>query len=79
MMHDPWRTRVTDKADKILAAIERLAVKVTRVETDIADLKAGQARILAHLDIAELKGRVEEQSRTIASLISTKVAAVPSC
>ncbi|MEI6558608.1 MAG: hypothetical protein WCO00_09385 [Rhodospirillaceae bacterium] len=77
-----------DKSDKVLAAIELLArnltgqiaavnAKVDAVAADVAVLKIGQQAILEHLDVAELKGRVEEQSRTIASLIPTRVAAVP--
>ena len=55
----------------------RLEGDVKELKADVTELKAGQARILEHLDVAELKGRVEEQSRTIASLIPTRVAAVP--
>lgn len=55
----------------------RLEADVSLLKTDVSVLKVGQARILEHLDVAELKGRVEEQSRAIASLIPTRVAAVP--
>ena len=46
------------------------------LQTDVAELKAGQSAILQHLDVAELKGRVDEQGRTIAALIPAKIAAV---
>ncbi|MEI8396498.1 MAG: hypothetical protein WCF85_17330 [Rhodospirillaceae bacterium] len=69
---------------KILTVVEAtradvvvLREDVAALQTDVAVLKVGQAQILDHLDVAELKGRVEEQSRTIASLIPTRVAAVP--
>lgn len=65
-----------DKSDLILAAIEqlgtslggrmdRLEAEVAVLKEDVAVLKAGQARILEHLDVAELKGRVEELSRRL--------------
>lgn len=40
-------------------------------------LEAGQAKILDHLDVAELRGRVDEQGRTIAQLIPARIAAIP--
>ena len=57
--------------------VTSLQADVRVLQTDVTVLKVGQAQILEHLDVAELKGRVEEQSRTIASLIPTRVAAVP--
>ena len=62
---------------RVDAKIDAVAADVAILQTDVAVLKAGQAQILDHLDVAELKGRVEEQSRTIAQLIPTRVAAVP--
>ena len=67
---------VNAKVDAVNTKVDAVNAKVDAVASDVAELKAGQALILQHLDVAELKGRVEEQSRTIASLIPTKVAAV---
>ena len=71
--------RMELKADiaRVDAKVDAVAADVAVLKTDVAELKEGQAIILDHLDVAELKGRVEEQSRTIAQLIPTRVAAVP--
>ncbi len=58
------------------ARIDSIAMDVAVLKSDVAVLKVGQTQILQHLDVAELKGRIEEQSRTIASLIPTSIAAV---
>jgi hypothetical protein len=67
------------KADiaRLEGDIARLDGDIGLLKIDVAVLRDGQARILDHLDIAELKGRVEEQSRTIASLIPNRIAAIP--
>ncbi|CAK0766270.1 hypothetical protein WCLP8_3920002 [uncultured Gammaproteobacteria bacterium] len=65
------------KVGHLDAKVDAMAVDLAVVKADVAELKTGQAIILDHLDVAELKGRVEEQSRTIARLIPTRVAAVP--
>ncbi|CAK0772803.1 conserved hypothetical protein [uncultured Gammaproteobacteria bacterium] len=62
---------------ELKADIAAVAADVAVVKADVTELKAGQAIILDHLDVVELKGRVEEQSRIIAQLIPTRVAAVP--
>ena len=65
------------RLDRIETGQAELKSDVAEIKTDVAVLKVGQAQILDHLDVAELKGRVEEQSRTIAQLIPVRVAAVP--
>jgi hypothetical protein len=37
------------------------------LKTDVAILKAGQAQILEHLDVAELKGRVKSRAARLRS------------
>ncbi len=68
---------VNAKVVAVAADVVAVAADVVAVAADVSVLKIGQRAILEHLDVAELKGRVEEQSRTIASLIPTRVAAVP--
>ncbi|CAK0779046.1 hypothetical protein WCLP8_890003 [uncultured Gammaproteobacteria bacterium] len=71
------RTELKADIARVDAKVDAVAADVAVVKADVTELKAGQAIILDHLDVAELKGRVEEQSRTIAQLIPTRVAAVP--
>ncbi len=68
--------KIADVDAKLSAKIADVEATLAAMAVDVAVLKGGQTLILQHLDVAELKGRVEEQSRTIASLIPTRVAAV---
>ena len=77
--------RLSEQIAEVRSDVARLDTRVANVENAqveqgqrLKSVEANVAEILKHLDVAELKGRVEEQSRTIASLIPTKVAAVPS-
>lgn len=67
----------------LTADVARLKDDVGGLKADVTQLKEGQARtevrlmrIEDHLDVAELRARVEEQSRTIAALIPVRAAAV---
>ncbi|CAK0759804.1 hypothetical protein WCLP8_3090003 [uncultured Gammaproteobacteria bacterium] len=78
------RTELKADIARVDAKVGRVDAKVDAVATVQAEhgqrlerLESGQARIMDHLDVAELRGRVDEQGRTIAQLIPTRVAAVP--
>lgn len=62
---------------ELRAGQSRLEAGAAELTAAVAELKTGQTRIMEHLDVAELRGRVDEQGRTIAQLIPTRVAAVP--
>jgi len=75
--HDQQLTGLRADVSVLQAGMSTLQADVSTLQADVSLLKTGQRAILEHLDVAELKGRVEEQSRTIASLIPTRVAAIP--
>nr|CAX84007.1 uncharacterized protein [uncultured bacterium] len=60
---------------KVEAGQAELKADVSELKADVSGLKAGQARL--EIDMANVKGRLEEQSRLLIALIPTRLAAVP--
>ena len=67
---------LTQKVDAVTQRVAGVASQLGVLSEQVSAVLDGQRRILQHLDVAELKGRVEEQSRTIATLIPQHIAAV---